>query len=303
MKKIVIVLAIIFCAAGVITAAGLSETESKPADFVIIDSLDREVHFEKTPQTIVSVAPNITEIIFTLGKGEALIGRTDYCDYPAEVNSIDSIGSLQEPNIERIIELNPDVVITSTHFKPDDIETLENIGINVVGFYNDESFEGVYDIISKIGILLDAQDEAGNHIDQMKKDVVFVQNKIAGVETKPSVYYVVGFGQWGDFTPGRDTFIHQLITAAGGNNIAADMEGWTYSFEKIVEADPEIMICSMYWGAKEGLETTDGYKDLNAVKNGALFEIDNNMIDRQGPRLIDGLKALAEIIHPELFGE
>ncbi len=112
---------------------------------------------------------------------------------------------------------------------------------------------------------------------------------------------MVGFGQWGDFTAGGDTFIGEMLDMAGADNIASDLEGWAYSLEKIVEADPEIMICSQHWGAKEGLESTDGYRELSAVVEGRLFAFDNDAVDRQGPRLATGLRALAAIIHPELF--
>jgi iron complex transport system substrate-binding protein len=105
----------------------------------------------------------------------------------------------------------------------------------------------------------------------------------------------------GDFTAGKGTFIGKMIEMAGGKNAADDVEGWSYSLEKLVEKNPDIMICSMYYDTKKGIQSTNGYKDLDAVKNGKLFEIDNNLLDRQGPRLADGLVELAKIIHPESF--
>ena len=134
----------------------------------------------------------------------------------------------------------------------------------------------------------------------MKTTVNSVINAVKGKE-KPSVYYVIGFGEYGDFTAGGDTFIHQIITMAGGNNIASDIEGWSFSLEMIVDSDPDILVCSKFWDSKESILITNGYKDLKAVQNGSLFEIDNNMLDRQGPRLAEGLKALAKIIHPDAF--
>jgi iron complex transport system substrate-binding protein len=118
---------------------------------------------------------------------------------------------------------------------------------------------------------------------------------------KPTVYYVAGFGKSGDFTAGKNTFIGNMIEIAGGKNAADDAIGWKYSVEKLVEKDPDILICSKFYASKKGIEATTGYKDLNAVRNGKLLEVDDNIIVRQGPRLAEGLEAIAKLIHPELF--
>ena len=115
------------------------------------------------------------------------------------------------------------------------------------------------------------------------------------------MYYVVGFGKSGDFTAGKDTFIGNMIEIAGGKNAADDAIGWKYSVEKLVEKDPDVLICSKFFDTKKGIEATTGYKDLKAVKNGNLLEVDDNTITRQGPRLAEGLEAMAKLIHPELF--
>lgn len=266
----------------------------------VTDSYGRQVKLDKEPQKVISVAPNITEIIFAINKSSSLIGRTEYCDFPEEAKSITSIGSLQEPNIEKIAEMKPDLVIASTHFKKDVLQKLEELGIKVVVFYGEESFEGVYDTIDKVGTVMNAKEKAEGLVSQMKADVKSVLEKVYG-KSRPSVYYVVSFGKPGNYTAGKDTFIGRMIEMAGGRNAADDVKGWSYSMEKLVEKNPEIMICSKYYDSKKGLESTNGYKDLDAVKKGSLYEIDNNLLDRQGPRLADGLTGLARIIHPEAF--
>ncbi|WP_041402733.1 ABC transporter substrate-binding protein [Salinispira pacifica] len=267
----------------------------------IVDSYGRSISFSEAPQRIISVAPSITEFVYALGAGDRLIGRTDFCNYPAAVNDIESIGSLREPNLERIVELNPDVVLVSTHFTEDNLNTLEELGIVVVSLYNEESFEGVYELARIMGELLDTEDAAEALVDEMRETVAMVTERIATVNERPKVYYVVGFGQWGDYTAGGDTFIGEMIVMAGGDNIASDVEGWSYSFEKIVENDPEIIICSEFYDTPASLQAAEGYGDLNAIKNGNLRPLNNNLIDRQGPRLADGLLALATTIHPDLF--
>ncbi len=281
---------------------GLAE-ESAPVVRVITDASGAELEFAQTPTRVISVAPSLTETVFALGRGDLLVGRSDFCDYPAAASDVLSIGSIRDPSVETIVSLEPDVVLASTHFQEDTAQTLSELGIPVVYLYNPDSFDGVYNAIDTIGTLLDAEAEAAALTAEMRADVADVLSTVSVVadDARPSVYYVVGFGQWGDFTAGGDTFIGEMLNMVRADNIASDSEGWSYSFEKIVEANPEIMIASQYRGTRESLETTDGYKDLPAIAEGRLYTFDNNMVDRQGPRLAQGLRALAEIIHPELF--
>ncbi len=277
-----------------------SEEVSDVFPMTVLDSYGRQVKLNKEPQKVISVAPNITEIIFALGKSKSLIGRTEYCDYPEEAKGITSIGSLKEPSIEKIAELRPDLVIASTHFQKETLQKLEELGIKVVVFYGEESFEGVYGTIEKVGTVLNAKEKAVGLVSEMKAKVKNVLDKVNG-KSHPSVYYVVSFGKSGDYTAGKDTFIGKMIEMSGGKNAADDAKGWSYSLEKLMEKNPEIMICPKYYDTKKGIESANGYKDLDAVKKGSLFEIDNNLLDRQGPRLAEGLTELAKIIHPEAF--
>lgn len=274
------------------------QTTSYP--ITIKDSYGRKITVDKEPKRIISIAPNITEIIFALGKEKSLVGRTDYCDYPAAAKNITSIGTLQQPNIEKIAELKPNLVIASTHFSEESLKKLEELNIKVAVLYGSENFNGAYETISKVGQLTNANSKSEQIISNMKKKVLEVTNKVKN-KNKPTVYDVVSFGKYGDYTVGKDTFISQMIEMAGGKNAANDVVGWKYSVEKLVENDPNILICSKYYNSKEGIKSTNGYKDLTAVKNNKLFEIDDNLINRQGPRLADGLETLAKIIHPEAF--
>lgn len=266
----------------------------------IKDSYDREVTIDKEPERIISLGPNVTEAIYALGKGDKLVGRTDFCDYPVEVKNVASVGSLQTPSIEKILELKPDIVIASTHFPKDVLKKLEDLTVKVVALYGEDSFEGAYNTLEKMGEVLNAKEKANEVVNNMKEKVEYVASKVKGHNT-PSLYYVIDFGQYGDFTATGDTFIHKMILMAGGKNIADDAKGWKYSIEKVLEKNPSMVIVPKYFDAKGRIVKTNGYKDLEAIKNGKLFEIDNNMLDRQGPRLADGLEELAKIIHPEAF--
>jgi iron complex transport system substrate-binding protein len=268
--------------------------------YIVKDSKGKEVVIEKEPKKIISVAPSITELIYALGKGDELVGRTDYDDYPQQVKSVQSIGSLTDPNVEKIIELKPDVVVASTHFKDDVAKKLEDLGIKVIVLYNAKDFNGAYDVINTLGQIINAQDNAKNLVASMKKKIEDVKEKVKGKEA-PKAYYVVGFGKDGDYTATGDTFIGQMIEMAGGNNIAKDGAGWKYSLEKIIENDPEYIVISKNYGMKDQFIATAGYKELSAVKNNKVIEIDDNLLNRQGPRLAEGVEALAKILQPSLF--
>ncbi len=304
MKKINLVITILLLITSGIFASNNSENSLEIASsevyFQVIDSLGREVIINSEPLRIISLAPSITEIIYSLNAQEKLVGRTDYCDYPAEVSNIPSVGSLYQPNIEKIIELNPDVIIASTHFQSEILAKLTEVSIPVVVINDDASIHGVYNNIINIGDLLNRKDNAEVLVSKIKNDIHNVSTIVSGLN-KPSIYYVVGYGEYGDYTAGGDTFISALLEVAGGNNIAKDSIGWSYSLEKIVENNPDIVICSKYKNTEESLKLAAGYMDLPAIKNGNLYSIDNNLIDRQGPRVAEGVKALAKILHPEVF--
>lgn len=264
----------------------------------VTDSYGEEIVIETEPLKIVSLGPNITEMIYSLGVQEKLAGRTDYCDYPAEVTEIETVGTLRKPDIEKIVSLEPDLVIASTHFDDDSKTALENAGITVLYLYEEHDISGVYTMLETLGTALNANENAAQTVDAMKEIVAEVTNKVAGLDPV-SVYYVVGFGEYGEYTAGGDTFIGELLTMAGGDNIAKDVSGWSYSLESLMEADPEVIILPEY--SYDEFTTTEPYSTLSAVVNGKVYTIDNNMLDRQCARNAEALLEVAKMLHPEKF--
>ncbi len=308
MKRITSTICLFLLCALFLTACGNSPTpknKSNSADnsypVKLVDSYGEEVTINEKPEKIISLGPNTTEIVSELGAIDRLVGRTDFCDYPAEVSKIESIGSLYDPNVEKIVSLQPDLVLASTHTKEETVKKLKELGIPVLALYEKENFDGAYSLIEKIGIAIDSKDKSSEVIANMKAKVKEIKSKTDSVTSKPKVYYMVDFGGNGDFTAGGDTFINDIIEMAGGENIAKNIEGWKYSFEKIVENNPDVIICSSNYGAKDKMIQADNYKDLRAVKENKVLEIDDNLIVRQGPRLTQGLEEMAKLIHPELF--
>lgn len=268
----------------------------------ITDSTGTEITIEQKPEKIVSLAPSTTEILYFLGVEGNIVGRTDYCTYPETINDVASVGGTSNPNIEAIVALQPDLVVASTHVSEEVIGKLREVNIPVAFLNEQESFEGTYSAIKNIGELVGETENAEKVVEEMKAKIDGTIEKIKAVsegKEKPKVYYTIGFGE-SDFTAGGDTFIGEIINLAGGINIAQDVSGWSISKEQIAEADPDLIIMPSGRNMVEDIKQADFYKDLRAVKEGKLYEISEDMISRQGPRLADAFVEIAKIINPEM---
>lgn len=264
----------------------------------VTDSYGNVITIESEPEKVVSVAPNLTEMVYAIDAEDKLVGRSDYCDYPEEVAAIDSVGSITAPDVEKIISLEPDVVIVSTHFEEENADKLEEAGIPVVALYEESEVDGVYDIVSTLGEVVNHNEEAAECVAEMKDTIASVEVAVEGLDA-PTVYYVVGYGEYGDYTAGGDTFVGKMLEMAGGDNIAKDISGWSISLEEIIEADPSIIIINE--SMKDDFVSSPNYSELTAVKEGNVYTLDVNMLERQGYRNAQGILELAQIFHPEAF--
>lgn len=263
----------------------------------ITDDAGRKVTLQSEPKRVVSVAPSNTELLFALGKGDILVGRSDFDDYPAEAKKIPSIGGFMPPNYEAIVAAKPDLVLAIGGSAAERDKLANEYKLNVL-VLDPKTFEDVYKDVALLGQVVNAQPAATKMVDQMKAEVKTIADKVAGAP-KPTVFYEV----WNDplMTAGKNTFINDLITIAGGTNIGADVNGWAnYSLEQVQAKDPQIYITS-----KEAVSTVGqrpGFAGLKAIKEKKVFALDDpNLAVRPGPRLIQGLKWFAKTIHPELF--
>lgn len=267
--------------------------ESQPEVSGLTDFYDRPVSLNAPAQTVVSLTPGITETVFALGYGDRLAGRTSFCNYPPEAENVPVIGSLTEPDLELITAINPDIVIASTHFSREMLTRFEDAGLNIAVFQGPESFEGIYQgVIRPVAAVLGDEKAGEELISRLRQTVEDVSGRSRSQTVK--VYYVVGFGDGGDWTAGGDTFIGEMITQAGGVNIARDVNGWSFSLEALIERDPDLILIPRW---AEGLfETTPVYSELRAVKNGNVVTVNEDMIVRQGPRIADGFKVIADAV-------
>ncbi|MCQ2533468.1 MAG: helical backbone metal receptor [Clostridia bacterium] len=270
------------------------ETEAQVVDgnypVVLTDIYGHEVSIESEPQTIVSISPALTEIIYELGQGSKLIGRTDYDDYPAEVFDVPSIGDLYTPNIEAIVELDPDVILASSIFTEDAYNQLTDLGYTVVIIMDETTLSGMFENINNVAAVLNCADVAESYCEELQDRL----DAIVVPETDVTVYYCLGFGEWGEYTAGGDTFINDIIVAAGAKNAAADVSGWSYSIEALLEADPDYILVSAW--DYDTFIATEPYNTLTAVQNGKVFAIDNNIFDRQCGRNVDAVELINGII-------
>ncbi|MBP5491267.1 MAG: ABC transporter substrate-binding protein [Clostridiales bacterium] len=268
----------------------------------LTDIYGNKAVIEADPQRVVSCSPACTELVFSLGQEDTLVGRTDYCNYPAAAEKIESVGEIMTPNVEAIVALEPDLIIADSIFSQESYEQLTELGYTVVILNEETTVDGVYKKITDLGEILDANDEAAELIADMKARIGDVQAQLADSdEEAPTVYYVVSFGEYGDYTCGGDTFINDIIKSAGGVNIAEDVQGWNYDVEELVKKDPDIILVPLW--AYDSFIATAPYSDLSAVKNNKVFAIDTDMLDRQCARNADAVEELAKLFYPEVFAD
>ncbi|MFW6125695.1 MAG: helical backbone metal receptor [Chloroflexota bacterium] len=276
----------------------------------IVDDLGRTVVLEETPQRIVSLAPSNTEVLFALGLGDKVVGVSDFCDYPQELlDRIDAgdivrVGS-EWPgfSLETIVSLTPDVAFAIGETVPDYVEDLEGLGVPVA-ILQPHSIAGIFHDIELVGQIADEEQAAQDLIVEMQDHMVSICETTADGETEPTVFYELDATNPAlPWTAGSGTFIDILITLAGGDNIASGLEDWAqFSLEELVASDPDMIILGDYpWVSPEDVMGREGWQDLSAVQNEAIYSIDPDLVSRPGPRIFDGLEDLAAIIHPELF--
>lgn len=295
--KKIIYIAILSVISISLTACSLNNNQIENNSIEFVDGYGYTTIIEKNLERIVSVSPNITEILCSLGLEEKIVGRTEYCDYPETISNIDSVGDILNPNIEKIVELKPDIVISEGMQSSSDFsDSLRNLGIKVINLRTNKTLEGTYESIKNIGIVTSRNEQADQIINNMKKDLLKISEKLENVEKK-TVFYIVGFGTYGLSTATGDTFINDILEKAGLINVASDGENWSYNLEKLYEHNPEIIICSKYYNTKQNIKTDEGLKKLKAIQQDQIIEVDNNKIDRQTVRNIEAIKELVEKIY------
>lgn len=255
----------------------------------VTDDYGRTVVIPTHPQRVVSLSPAVTEIMFALGADDLLVGRTDFCEYPSEAADIPTIGGISNLNIERIVGLTPDLVISGSMVSKKATDQMDKLGVPMVCVIEKPHFDALYDNIRAIGHLVGKSREADSLVETLRQRV---QSLSLDTASNPqahshSVYYVVGFGPTGNFTAGGNTFINDIIRMAGGRNIAENVEGWSYSLEALVKENPDYIIVRREDSASfVGMKP---YNMLRAVREGHVIGMVSSTMDLQVPRNIDAV--------------
>lgn len=273
------------------------------------DALGRNIKIENKVQRIVSLAPAITEIIYALGAESRLVAVSSACDYPKQALAKEKIGRIEEPDIEKIVALEPDLVLTESVTKIETLNRLSELGIKNIGF-KPSSINDTIDMIEDISYLISAQTQGKKLTKEMRKEYKnlskLVEEKLEKKQ-RPRVFYQI----WLDplYTAGEGTFIDDLITKAGGYNVASKAAGrWpTYSAESLIAADPEVYISSQH-STPEGLDLEDLsqkkiFREVSAFKNKRVYLVDQDLVNRPSNRIIKGYKEIIKAIFPDLKEE
>jgi len=269
------------------------------------DLLGRVVSVPLNPRRIVALAPSVTEIVYALESEGKLVGVTTYSDFPERAKALPRVGSYVHLDLERIVSLNPDLCIAVKDGNPKHvIERLESLGIPVFAV-NPMNLESVMQTVTTIGGLIGVEKQASGVVGDMRRRVAAIQSALADTSARPRVFFQIGIDPI--VSAGSGTFIDELISMTGGENLAAGMVPYPrFSREQVLNLAPDvIIITSMARHAvfEEVRAYWNQWPGMPAVQHGRIYLQESNIYDRPTPRLVSGLEALAKILHPGKFQE
>jgi iron complex transport system substrate-binding protein len=289
-------------------AEGNSGNSTNTAAFPITikDALGNKVVIKEKPKKIVSLLPSNTEIAFALGLDKEIVGVSDYDTYPKEALKKEKIGG-QEFNVEKIIGLKPNLVLahaSSALNSKAGLQQLRDAGINVLVVNDAQNFEQVYSSITMVGKATGEQTKAGEIIKNMKDKLAAVKEKTAAIKNKKKVYIEVS-SQPDIYTTGKNTFMNEMLTAINAENIYSDQKGWVkVNQESVIQKNPDVIITTYGYFDKNAVGnvlTRKGWENIKAVKNKQVIDVNSDLVDRPGPRVVEGVEDLAKAIYPEVF--
>jgi iron complex transport system substrate-binding protein len=283
-------------------AAGAATPRATTFPLTIKDDAGRSVTFAHAPMRIISLAPSNTEILYALGLGDRVVGVDDNSDYPAEAKAKPKVGGFAGTNLEQVVALQPDLILASGITAPDLLTALVGRNLTVV-VLNPPDLPGVLADLSLIGQIADVNTQAAQVRGSLEARIAAVTTRLQNATTKPRVFFELDPTQF--YTAGPHSFVDDLITRAGGTNIAADASTPypTLSPEQIIAKDPEVIILSdeNQGVTPESVKARAGWGGVSAVKNGRIAALNPDLTNRPGPRVVDALEQLALAIHPELY--
>jgi iron complex transport system substrate-binding protein len=269
----------------------------------ISDMLGRPVTVPDGPLRVVSLAPSLTEIVFALGRGDWLVGVTDFCDYPPEARSKPRVGGPMTPDLERVVRARPDLALATADGNPrETLAQLARLHIPVFAV-KAEGYAGILGSAEAVGRALRAELEAAALVQDIRDRVAAIRRAVA-LRVRPRVLYLV----WTDplIAAGPATYIHDLIEMAGGENVVRErsVPYPRLSWEEVVGAAPEVILVASHRDGPDRPsigEVWRGWQSVPAVRSGRIIAVPGDTIHRPGPRVAEGVERLARAIHPEVF--
>lgn len=279
-----------------------------PQSISLTDGSGATLELAGPAQRVISLAPSNTEILYYVGAGPQVVGRDSVSDYPSEALAVTDIGGGfgSELAMETIVSLQPDLVLAADITPPEQVKALTDLGLTVFTLPNPLTLEDMYANLMTVAKLTGHEAETETLVAGLQARVAAIDAAVAGATGKPLVFYELdSTDPNAPYTAGPGTFVDTLIARSGGENLGAKLDGaWAQmSIEALLTEDPDIIVLgdSAYGVTPEALAAREGWGTLTAVQNGAVYPFDDNTVSRPGPRLVDGLEAMARTLHPELF--
>ena len=272
-----------------------------PVARILTDDLGRTVSLPVKVERVVSLAPNLTEIVFAVGGGAQLVGRTSYCDFPPEAKSVAEVGDTRQPSLERLVSLKPQVVLVSTASQLE-VFTQQLQNQNIAVFVTDpHDLEGVFRTIEQVGEILGKREQASTLVQTLRQRTSAVEQ---AVKDKPPVRVFYQLSGEPLYTAGHDSFATDLMRRAGAVSVTAELPGeWPkYSSESALASKPAAIILPT--GGSMGAansSVTEALRQSPAVQQGRVYKINDDHLVRPGPRAVDGLEEMARALHPDAF--
>ncbi|WP_454061183.1 ABC transporter substrate-binding protein [Candidatus Nitrospira salsa] len=269
-----------------------------------LDDMGRKLFLAKHPKRIISLAPSITEILFAIGLDDEIVGVTEFCDYPERAKDKTIVGYAQ-PNIELVVSLQPDLIVAPKSFmRADLLKKLEQLKIPTF-ILEPHTVEEIMAHIKLLGRMVGRSDAANEQTTTLRKQIAELSGQLKGRE-RPSLLYVLNSEPL--ITVGPGSFIHHLIELAGGRNVAEEAKTPypRLTMEEVLRQNPDILLFPV--GQSEGISQAEQdrwkrWTTLMAVKEQKLFQVQSDLLNRPGPRIIEGLRQLVRFLHPDVLEE
>lgn len=309
--KILVIFSLIFCLAFtffffILCPQKKSLLGSARNQTILRDALGYEFQLGQPPQKIISLAPNLTEILFELGLGDKIVGVTRFCNYPPAVNKIERVGGLLDPSLERITALQPDLILA---FRGTPLEVLNKIrasSLRLFVFDEGQRLKELFSLIKTVGLVTRSEDRALELTNELELHLREIEKKIQATTSRPKV--LVTLSSPGLWTCGRESFLNDLIEIAGGQNVAAfESKRWfSWRMEDLIQASPEIIVIlapdlNSYLAKKEFFLKEKALKTIKAIQANRFGWVNEDEASRFGPRLIKALETFARHFHPDVF--